>query len=96
MDLPLKEYDTHILKECPYEEVMCPNFGCEKEVLRKDFQRHLIEDCSHKIQKCEKCFTLMKREEEHDCILSLRKRCEFIENNLKALKDYVKSEHVED
>jgi hypothetical protein len=73
---------------------MCPNFGCELEVLRKDFENH-SQGCKYKIIKCEKCHTLMKRGEKdvdekgHDCIVDLRKRCESLEKSIFILKEKI-------
>ena len=44
--------------ECDFIKVRCTNFGCETEVLKKDYEKHL-EECEHKVIKCEKCETLI-------------------------------------
>jgi hypothetical protein len=36
--------------------------------------------------KCEKCETMMSEGKDHDCVISLRKRCELIEAKLLGLK----------
>lgn len=65
---------------------MCSNFGCEKELQRKDYEQHFSE-CPFKVEKCEKCYTNITQREDHDCIQSLRKRCEFIEGIMHEMKD---------
>lgn len=35
--LSINNYDKHIQNECLFELVMCPYFGCEKEIPRKEF-----------------------------------------------------------
>lgn len=81
------------MKKCEYEEVHCPNFGCEQHYLRKDNKAHQAE-CKHKVNKCEKCDVFLgnESEEEHDCIVALKKRFEALETLTLGFKNQVKNE----
>ncbi|CDW81997.1 e3 ubiquitin-protein ligase nrdp1-like [Stylonychia lemnae] len=87
----LQELEKHLHSECQYENVMCSNFGCLEEMPRNQFGEH-DKACQYKTIKCEKCETMIVNGTEHDCVISLRKRCELIEAKLLGLKDKMEVE----
>jgi len=75
--------------ECPFAQLRCSNYGCSEEFLRQDSVGH-EKKCDFKVAKCEKCdTTLAKKEEAHDCIVSLKNRLERMELEMVSLSKKV-------
>lgn len=72
--------------ECDFAILKCTNYGCEKELFKKDYSEH-EKTCEFKSKKCPKCdFMLPDNVEEcNDCISNMRKRFENLENKYFSL-----------
>jgi hypothetical protein len=71
------EMDAH-LDTCEFSTCVCPNYGCNEEMLLKTYQDHL-KTCEHHVRKCDKCASVLK--ENHDCIASLVARFDVLEKS---------------
>mmetsp|Transcript_15619 Transcript_15619/g.21109 ORF Transcript_15619/g.21109 Transcript_15619/m.21109 type:complete len:151 (-) Transcript_15619:264-716(-) len=51
--------------------------------------------CEHRVNKCEKCETMLKDDDEHDCIKSFKERFELVEKRMIAMAQKVEFNHKE-
>ena len=59
--------------ECQFQKIKCPNKYCDKEIMRKDMNNHILNECEFLLIKCKYCnFEFMKKEiENHENICKL-------------------------
>jgi hypothetical protein len=79
------EFPAH-LGICTHQFVPCTL--CRNNILRADLRNHMMDDCTLRLVRCDKCSTdyVISRKEEHD-----NKECRELSNDRKLL-DLVKSE----
>jgi DNA-directed RNA polymerase subunit RPC12/RpoP len=73
--------------------VQCPNFGCDKELFRKDFDEH-EKVCEFRDKMCPKCgFKIFKDEEgkdiPHDCVEATQMHFKEMETAIIKLRSQV-------
>ena len=76
-----------------YILVQCPNFGCDKELYRKEFIEH-EKVCEHREMLCEKCgFKIFKdedgKEKPHSCKVATQQKFEEMETAIMTLRRQV-------
>jgi hypothetical protein len=80
-------------KNCPFNMLMCQNFGCEQKVLLKEFKEH-SKNCGYKTVRCEKCECVLEdNDDQHDCIKTMKKRFERVEQMMMAVSKKVDYQH---
>ena len=72
---------TKHMVECDFATLQCTNYGCEKELFKKDYKSH-SETCEFRPKMCSKCdFKLPDGMEScNDCIPNMKKRFENLES----------------
>ena len=69
-------------KICDFQEIICPNNGCNKKLIRKNLENHILNECQFILVKCPYCeFQFNKNE-----ISKHKKSCELVNNSLKSDK----------
>ena len=69
----------HHDKNCDFKEMICPNQGCDKKLIKKNLENHVINECQYTLVKCPYCdFQFNKNE-----ITKHEKSCALINNSLK-------------
>lgn len=66
---PLGDLDSHLNKRCQFAPIPCPNECSREDILRKDMEMHLKEECPNRHFTCEYCGregTYALITEEHD------------------------------
>ena len=83
--IPYLEMSKHMI-ECDYATMKCTNYGCEKEMFKKDYKVH-SETCEFRVRTCQKCDFILPDglEECDDCIPNMKKRFENLESKYFAL-----------
>ena len=66
-------------KNCDFQEMICPNKGCDKKLIKKNLENHVINECQFTLIKCPYCdFQFNKNE-----ITKHEKSCALINSSLK-------------
>ena len=69
-------------KICDFQEIICPNNGCNKKLIKKNLENHILNECQFILVKCPYCeFQFNKNE-----ISKHKKSCELVNNSLKSDK----------
>jgi hypothetical protein len=63
-------YLQHI-KYCGYKKIKCVIDKCEVEVLNKDYENHILNECEYKVHLCGKCGfeTYGTKKMPHNCLM---------------------------
>ena len=40
---------------CPFQKMICPNKECNEQLIKKDIEKHIKDDCKYTMIKCENC-----------------------------------------
>ena len=77
---------------CPFENVKCPNIGCDEYIQKRDLDAHM-KLCEFGNAKCDSCGLEMLRQyaKEHNCADSVRTSCRHCRSELEAshLQDHI-------
>ena len=89
------------MQECDYGMVMCSHYGCEKEMLRREWRQH-VKDCELAEVRCDSCGVKKEaKDDKCDCVTNLKKRLEQLQLKISEMGEQVKeeeklAEHEED
>ena len=69
-------------KNCDFQEIICPNKGCNKKTIKKNLENHVLNECEFSLVKCHYCEYLFNKND----IINHEKSCSIINNVLKSNK----------
>ena len=67
-------------KICDFQEMICPNKGCDKKLIKKNLENHVLNECQFSLVKCPYCDYQFNRND----ISKHQKSCASINNSLKT------------
>lgn len=82
--------------KCGYVVIQCPNYGCDKEMFRKDYIETCEKSCEFRETYCEKCGFKNERDPEtnkeikcNDCVTKTQKKFHDFETAVLKLRKQV-------
>ena len=66
-------------KICEFQEIICPNNGCNKKLIKKNLENHVINECLFSIVKCKFCGYSFNKND----IANHENSCSLVNNSLK-------------
>ena len=81
-EIQYNKYLNH-LKECKFSNVVCPNLGCDKRMIKHLIEDHVNKECQFTVYKCENCDFDFNRESFQEHL----ETCKLVFDNLKRKYD---------
>ena len=67
-------------KNCDFQEIICPNNGCNQKVIKKNLENHVLNECQFALVKCHFCDYQFSKNE----ISNHEKSCSIVNKSLKS------------
>ena len=67
-------------KNCEFQEIICPNNGCNQKLIKKNLENHVLNECQYALVKCQFCDYQFNKND----IINHEKSCSIVNNLLKS------------
>lgn len=67
-------------KNCEFQEIICPNNGCNQKLIKKNLENHVLNECQYALVKCQFCDYQFNKND----IINHEKSCSIVNNSLKS------------
>ena len=69
-------------KICDFQEIICPNNGCNQKLVKKNLENHVLDECQYSLVKCHYCEYQFNKNE----ITQHENTCALVNKSLKSDK----------